>query len=130
MRRAASILAAVVVFTGDGLRQHGRRPGEKVLYDRLGGKGAIQAVVDDFIGKNVARPRSNAIANANIPRLRTQLGDQICEGDGRPVQVHGREHVDAHRGMNVTETEFNALVERLVRSLDKFKVPAPRRPSS
>ena len=31
---------------------------------------------------------------------------------------------DAHRGMNITDGEFTALVDDLVRSLDKFKVPA------
>jgi hemoglobin len=31
---------------------------------------------------------------------------------------------DAHRGMKITDAEFNALVEDLVKSLDKFKVPA------
>jgi hemoglobin len=30
----------------------------------------------------------------------------------------------AHRGMNVTDAQFNALVEDLVKTLDKFKVPA------
>ena len=31
--------------------------------------------------------------------------------------------MDAHRGMNVNDAEFTALVEDLVKSLDKFKVP-------
>lgn len=31
---------------------------------------------------------------------------------------------DAHRGMNVTDGEFSALVEDLVKSLDKLKVPS------
>ena len=31
---------------------------------------------------------------------------------------------DAHKGMKITDAEFNALVEDLVKSLDKFKVGA------
>lgn len=31
---------------------------------------------------------------------------------------------DAHRGMNILEAEFTARVEDLVKSLDKFTVPA------
>ncbi|MDO8476622.1 MAG: hypothetical protein Q7W02_10620 [Candidatus Rokubacteria bacterium] len=31
---------------------------------------------------------------------------------------------DAHKGMKITDAEFNALVEDFVESLDKFKVPA------
>jgi hemoglobin len=30
---------------------------------------------------------------------------------------------DAHRGMGVSSAAFDALVEDLVKSLDKFKVP-------
>jgi len=29
----------------------------------------------------------------------------------------------AHKGLNITDAQFNALVEDLVKSLDKFKVP-------
>ena len=29
---------------------------------------------------------------------------------------------DAHKGMKITEADFNALVEDLTKSLDKFKV--------
>ena len=31
--------------------------------------------------------------------------------------------VDAHKGMKITDVEFTALVEDLVKALDKFKVP-------
>ena len=44
---------------------------EPSLYDRLGGKPAITAVVDDFVGNVAADKRVNGrFANANIPRLK------------------------------------------------------------
>ncbi len=98
---------------------------KKSLYDRLGGKPAIQAVVDDFIGNVAGDPRINQrFANANIPRLKTMLVDQICETGGGPCKYTGQPMKVAHAGMRITETEFNALVEDLVKSLDKFKVGA------
>jgi len=63
-------------------------------------------------------------ANANIPRLKTMLVDQICEASGGPCKYTGAGMVDAHRGMNISDAEFTALVEDLIKSLDKFKVPA------
>lgn len=99
------------------------RMGSKSLYDRLGGKPAITAVVDDFIGTVAADSRINQrFAGANIPRLKTMLVDQICQATGGPCTYTGRSMVDAHRGMGIKETEFNALVEDLVKSLDTFKV--------
>jgi hemoglobin len=98
---------------------------KRSLYDRLGGKPAIQAVVDDFIGNVAADTRINQrFAGANIPRLKGLLVDQICEASGGPCQYTGRSMKASHAGMKITETEFNALVQDLVKSLDKFKVGA------
>ena len=94
------------------------------LYDRLGGKPAITAVVDDFVANVAADNRINGFfARTNIPRLKAQLVDQICAGSGGPCTYTGRDMRSAHAGMGVTDAHFNALVEDLVKSLDKFKVP-------
>jgi hemoglobin len=94
------------------------------LYARLGGKPAITAVVDDFIGNVAADGTINRrFAGANIPRLKTMLVDQICAASGGPCTYTGKDMVSAHRGMNISEAEFGALVGDLVKSLDKFKVP-------
>jgi hemoglobin len=115
-------LAAVGCASMDG---GGAMMTQKPLYDRLGGKPAIQAVVDDFIGNVAADRRINErFAKADIPRLKTMLVDQICQASGGPCKYTGASMADAHKGMNVTDGEFNALVEDLVKSLDKFKVPA------
>jgi len=94
------------------------------LYDRLGGKDAITAVVDDFVANVAADTRINArFANTDIPHLKQMLVDQVCQATGGPCTYTGKSMLDAHRGMKITEAEFNALVEDLTRSLDKFKVP-------
>ena len=50
------------------------------------------------------------------------LVDQICEATGGPCKYTGKSMKESHTGMNVKEEHFNALVEDLVKSLDKFKV--------
>jgi hemoglobin len=100
-------------------------PAKPALYDRLGGKQAIQTVVDDFIANVAADNRINGFfANTNIPRLKGLLVDQICEATGGPCKYTGRSMKATHTGMKITDAQFNALVEDLVKSLDKFKVPA------
>ncbi len=97
---------------------------QQSLYDRLGGKPAITAVVDDFISNVAADAKINGrFANANIPHLKQLLVEQICAGAGGPCAYSGRDMETAHRGMNIRDEEFNALVGDLVKSLDKFKVP-------
>jgi hemoglobin len=97
---------------------------ETSLYERLGGRAAIAAVVDDFVGNVAADKRINGyFSNANIPRLKQRLVEQICAGTGGPCQYTGRDMKTTHAGMGIDEAAFNALVEDLVKTLDKFKVP-------
>jgi hemoglobin len=128
MRRTVVGILAVVAVAAAGcasMESGGGAMGKKALYDRLGGKPAITAVVDDFIGNVAGDARINKrFANANIPRLKQQLVDQICEASGGPCKYTGMSMLDAHRGMNISDGEFTALVEDLIKSLDKFKVPA------
>src|SRR5207249_10287287 len=96
---------------------------EKSLYERLGGKPAITAVVDDFVGRVAADTRINGkFATANIPRLKTMLVDQICQASGGPCTYTGRDMKTAHAGMGISGEEFDALVGDLVATLHKFKV--------
>lgn len=98
---------------------------DKNLYQRLGGQDAIVAVVDDFVGNVAADARINQqFANTNIPRLKQLLVEQICAGSGGPCSYTGRDMKTAHTGRHITEAQFNALVEELVKTLDKFGVPA------
>jgi len=97
---------------------------QKSLYDRLGGKDAITAVVDDFVANVAADKRINGFfAKADIPRLKRNLVDQICQATGGPCTYTGKDMKTAHKGMGITDADFNALVEDLQKSLNKFKVP-------
>ena len=97
---------------------------QKSLYERLGGQGAIVAVVDDFVGRVAADNRINKFfGKTDIPRLKRLLVEQICAGTGGPCTYTGRDMKSAHAGMGINDAQFNALVEDLVKSLDKFKVP-------
>lgn len=93
------------------------------LYDRLGGKTAIAAVVDTFVAKVAADTRINRkFARSDIPRVKAMLVDQICTQTSGPCTYTGRTMKEAHRNMGVTEGEFNALVEDLVAALNQFRV--------
>lgn len=97
---------------------------EKSLYERLGAKDAITAVVDEFVGNVAADKRINSFfADADIPHLKRMLVDQICEATGGPCKYVGKDMKSAHKGMGVSSADFGALVDDLVKALDKFKVP-------
>jgi hemoglobin len=95
------------------------------LYERLGGQGAIAAVVDEFIARMAKDTRVNTrFTNVDMPRFRRLLIEQLCQGTGGPCQYTGRDMKVTHAGMNISDDEFTATVEALKGALDQFKVPA------
>ena len=93
------------------------------LFERLGGMGAITSVIDDFVGRCAGDSRiSGKFARTNIPRLKSMLVEQVCEASGGPCHYSGRDMKTTHTAMGVTSGEFDALVEDLVATLNKFGV--------
>src|SRR5207302_3720339 len=79
-----------------------------------------------FVTNVAADSRINGrFANTNVPRLKVLLVEQVCQATGGPCAYTGRDMRSAHAGMGITDAEFNALVEDLVKSLDKFQVAEP-----
>ena len=95
----------------------------KSLFERLGGEAAITAVVKDFRDRCGGDSRINAkFARTDMARLTSMLIDQVSEATGGPATYTGRDMKTAHTDMGVTTGEFNALVENLVATLNKFGV--------
>jgi hemoglobin len=98
--------------------------GQKSLYERLGGLDAIKAVIGEFAARVLADERVNKkFARSDAPRLTLHLVEQVCAATGGPCRYTGNNMKKAHRHMKVTAGEFDALVEDLVKALDKFNVP-------
>ena len=95
------------------------------LYQRLGGQAAIYAVVEDLSKNIAADERINGFfIGADMAEVNRLLYEQICEATGGPCKYSGRDMITVHTGMNITEAQFNALVEDLVKSLNRYQVPA------
>ncbi|HEY4220738.1 MAG TPA: group 1 truncated hemoglobin [Myxococcota bacterium] len=95
------------------------------LYDRLGGLPAIDAVVSDFLNNVAGDVRiQSRFALTDLKDLHQKLVDQVCAATGGPCAYKGGDMKTVHKGMRIKSAEFDALVEDLVKSLDKFKVPA------
>jgi hemoglobin len=137
MARVIQVLAIVLMVGAvGGLQAQGemakgapkKAAAQGSLYDRLGGKTAIVAVVDDFVGNCAGDKRINAFFaataadSARLAKFKDNLVNQICEAAGGPCKYTGKDMKAAHQGMGISSADFDALVEDLVKSLDKFKV--------
>ena len=128
MKKGLAIFSMVLALTITLVS--GASAKDKTLYERLGKKKAITAVVDEFVSRVAGDARINKAfkATASDPKrlaaFKGNLVDQICQASGGPCKYKGKDMKTAHAGMGITSADFDALVSDLVGALDKFKVGA------
>ena len=116
-----ALLILVVPFASQASAQ------QPSLYKRLGGYDALAAVTDDFItrlatDKQLGRFFVGVSDNSKM-RIRQLVVDQLCAATGGPCLYIGRDMKTAHKGLGITEDDWNIAVKHLVATLTKFHVP-------
>jgi len=114
----------------------------KTLYERLGGVFAIAAVVDHFSDAIIENPiagkgsRNPALREWHTEKLTRLSGLKfmrtlwVCQVAGGPFQYAGTKPggtllglEEAHRDLQISPAEFDAVAAELARSLEFFNVP-------
>jgi hemoglobin len=100
---------------------------KKSLYERLGGYDAIVAVANDLL------PRLNTDSQLGrfwahrgedgVNREKQLLIDFLCASAGGPVYYRGRDMALTHRGMRISESDWNVFLGHAAATLAKFRVP-------
>jgi hemoglobin len=122
----------VQALPGGGFTIQGAaKPGEKPLFERLGGIPGITAATDDFLPRLFANATvmGNAtvrerLMKADAAAVRQRLIDQLCDLTGGPCTYKGKDMKTAHTGLGITAAEWNAGVGDFAAALDHVKVPA------
>jgi len=110
-----AIAAAVVMGCFSIASAEAKDKKAKSLYSRLGGRKAITAVVDEFVNNCAADTRINrffadtAKDPKRLRKFKKNLVDQICQASGGPCKYTGKDMKSAHKGMGITDADFNAL---------------------
>lgn len=101
---------------------------EKSLYDRLGGYGAISAVVNDFAEKLFVDPDVGPFFKGMGTDTRKSFIQKninlVCNVTGGPCKVLSRPAKTVHAGLGITQKEFDIVANHLIDTLDAFNVPA------
>lgn len=101
---------------------------KKSLYERLGGYEAISAVVNDFAGKlfidEQVGPFFKGMGTDTRKSFIQKNTNLVCNVTGGPCKIISRDAKTIHAGLGITESDFNVVVNHLVDTLNKFKVPA------
>ena len=98
------------------------------LYERMGGEAVVRAVVEDFVSRvatdptvkftRQGQPTAWEATPDNVERLKQRLVEFVTTIAGGPLQYRGADMVTAHRGMAITNPEFDALAGHLRAALE------------
>jgi hemoglobin len=99
------------------------------LYERRGGVYSA-TVMDDFIDRIMDDPRLNANprvdeAHHRVPPagFKYLVTEMVCWATGGPQEYTGRSMKDSHQHLMITAIEWEAFLDDLQQTLEKFAVP-------
>jgi hemoglobin len=98
--------------------------GEDALFTDMGGQPGIDKIVDASVDNYLADPRISAIFDeSNMDRIRAEFKVQFCQVAGGGCVYKGHNMVAAHKGLHLTNADFNAVVEDLQAAMDSCNIP-------
>ncbi len=129
--RATLLFAAAFVLLTSWTLAVAQEKNDNSLYRRLGGVYAIASVADDFVERLLVNEilRANPAikeARARAPKagFKFLLTEMLCEATGGPQKYTGRSMKEAHKHLNISEKEWDAMEGEFKLTLAKHNIPA------
>lgn len=127
IKKFSKALSMLTLFTAILSISNSALAVDKPLYNRLGGYDALAAVVDDLMGRlakdeQVGRVLKH-IPDSRFNHVRQHMVDFLCAATGGPCKYTGKTMLEAHKGMGLTESDWNKTINHLLVTLKKFSVP-------
>ncbi len=90
------------------------------LYERLGGEEKIRLIAADLFDNHTSNTtiRSRYV-NSDRDKTIQLVTEFLCAGTGGTQAYTGKDMIAAHRGMNINETEYLAVMDDILAALDK-----------
>jgi hemoglobin len=96
---------------------------ELSLYERLGGSDGITRIASDAVDLHL---KNAAIAprylKSNIATLKKGAANFFIMGTGGPNVYEGKDMLTTHKGMNISDVEFNAVIDDILQALEMNNV--------
>ena len=100
----------------------------KTLYERLGSAAGIARIVDDIVAAHMQNgtvsPRFLPILDEpeRLAVIKKHTCQFLAAGSGGPQEYDGKEMMDVHRGMNISDNEYAAVVDDIMSTLVKHDI--------
>ena len=93
------------------------------LYERLGGTEGITKIVSDLVDIHLTNSRiATRFSASDLPKLKHRAATFFIAGSGGPNAYEGKDMLAAHKGMNIDDEEFNAVLDDALEALNRNNV--------
>ena len=93
------------------------------LYDEFGQRAGLGSLVDGLIKRIHANEKiAPLFSNTDFALFRQRFLEFLCVTVDGPCTYTGEELEEVHTGMNITEAEFNTLVEDLIDVMQELAI--------
>ncbi len=104
---------------------HFRKPRPVSIYDRVGGREAIEVVVEDFYVRVLADAQlSGFFTGTNMSRLKGKQVEFFAAALGGPEPYSGAPMKQVHQGRGITMHHFSLVAAHLADALAAAGVPS------
>lgn len=99
------------------------------LYERLGGNAGITRITRDLLRNHMSNPlvSTRYAGSEDLARVERRVVEFFCAGSGGPETYSGQDMVSTHKGMNISEQEFVAVLDDAMAALETNGIDAPTR---
>ena len=93
------------------------------LYERLGGTEGITSIASDVIDNHLANQAiARRFADSDVSKIKNAAATFFIAGTGGPDVYKGKDMLDAHKGMNISNAEFMAVLDDALAALEKNNI--------
>ena len=93
------------------------------LYERLGGSDSITNIANTIVDNHLANPAiATRFAGSEIDTLKNAAATFFITGSGGPEVYKGKDMLEAHKGMNISSTEFMAVLDDALSAMEKYNI--------
>jgi hemoglobin len=101
----------------------------KTLWNRLGGEEGVTRIVDDMVNTAAPDPKVDFFRHGKykmsaeeVAKMKREIVEQVSEAAGGPLKYTGPDMKKVHKGMGITDEQFDALAGHLKKALEKNRV--------
>ena len=90
------------------------------LYERLGGTEGIEKIAGDLVDLHLANPAiATRFSSSDPGALKNSAATFFISGTGGPNVYQGKDMLTTHKGMNISASEFMAVLDDALEALDR-----------